>query len=489
MTAPTAPLSLNATTLAKPELPVTLLQFGGGNFLRAFVDQMLQQANDAGVTRIGVAVVHATPYPDHALDLLVEQDGVYHVLLEGIRDGQPVREFTPVTVIQRIVRAHGDFEAYRELYLSPELTTIVSNTTEAGITWVAGDDLSAQPPASFPAKVTALLHERFRHFAGAPEAGLRIVCCELIEDNATTLLQYVLRHARDNELGEDFITWVTEHNTFHDTLVDRIVPGFPRAEITELQAEIGYRDEVLVKGEYFGVWAIGGSPQLREALPLDRAGLPVEFMADIRPFRAKKVRILNGMHTAMAQVGLLLGCESVREADARPDVSAYLKRLLEREVLPSIDGDRRELEQFAGTIVERFANPYLHHRLADIQLNSLSKWQARNLPVLLEAWEADRDAPATAFALAAALLLEAGQGGDQVSAGFDPTDDPALLAFVRETFDPCDLTAWVRGVIIEAGLLPAGDARVDRLAQEVGARARAIRADGAEAALAELLAS
>lgn len=472
---------LSASTVERTSRPVTVLQFGGGNFLRAFVDQMIHAANVAGVMDAGVAVVHATPGADRALELLEEQDGLYHVLLEGVRDGEPVREFTRIDVIERIVRAHEQFEEYRDLYLSPDLEVIVSNTTEAGIAWVEGDDLAAQPPASFPAKITALLHDRFVAFDGAAEAGLRIVCCELIEDNATTLREYVLRHARAADYGADFERWVLEANTFHDTLVDRIVPGYPRDEIADIQAELGVADEVVVKGEYFGVWAIGGDPVVRDVLPLDRAGQPVKFMTDIRPFRAKKVKILNGLHTAMAAVGLQLGCETVREAFERLDVRAYLDALLEDEVLPSIAEPREELRTFAATIVERFGNPFLHHRLADIALNSVSKWGARNLPVLLGAFKDGREAPRTAFAAAALLTLYV-RGPE----GFEPQDDASVVTAVRDAFDPAGIAAWVRSSVAAAGYVTDCDGCRDRLVEEVAGHAARILEVGMSAALAEL---
>lgn len=475
---------LNASTVVVERPPITIMQFGAGNFLRAFVDQMLQRANDAGVMNDGVVAVHATPGPDAAFDLLEQQDGLYHVLLEGVRDGETVRETTRVAVIGETVRAHRDFERYRAAYLSPTLRTLVSNTTEAGIAWVAGDDLTAAPPLSFPAKITALLADRFEHFGGDPERGLHVVCCELIEDNAATLREYVLRHAVANGLSAEFQAWVEEACTFHDTLVDRIVPGYPAAEITEIQRELGLADQMVVKGEYYGVWAIGGDPVIREVLPLDRAGMPVQFMADIRPFRAKKVRILNGLHTAMSAVGLQLGEESVRAAAERADVAHYLRQLLDTEILPSIDEPAEELRAFAGAILERFTNPYLHHRLGDIALNSLAKFQARNLPVLLAAWQAGREAHATAFALAALLLLDAGQGGP---VGFEPRDDAELLAVVRGGFDAEDLTGWARLALVSADYLPAEDPRLERLAQEVACHAAAILARGITAALADLL--
>ncbi|WP_147795788.1 tagaturonate reductase [Cellulomonas sp. Y8] len=474
----------DATTVTRDALPLTVLQFGAGNFLRAFVDQMIQGANDAGVTRHGVAVVHATPGPDRALDLLREQDGIYHVLLEGVRSGEPVRQVTRVTAIQRVVRAHEEFAAYRATYLEPSLQVLVSNTTEAGIAWVEGDDLAATPPASFPAKVTALLLDRFRHFGGDPAAGLHVVCCELVEDNASTLRRYVLAHATANGLPDAFVAWVEQACTFHDTLVDRIVPGYPRDEIDDVHRQIGYADRLVVKGELYGVWAVGGDPALREVLPLDRAGQPVEFLPDVRPYRDRKVRVLNGMHTALSPLGLLLGEDGVRETVARADVARYLDLLLDREILPSLAEDPEALRRFAATIRERFTNPFLHHRLADIALNALAKYRARNLPVLLEAWQDGREAPATAFALAALLVLDSGRLGP---AGFEPADDPGPLALARAC-DDRDLPGWVRGVVVAAGMLTADDPRLGRLADEVAGHAGSILRRGAEAALAHLLA-
>ncbi|MGC5165559.1 tagaturonate reductase [Luteimicrobium sp. DT211] len=476
---------LDATTVTKPDLPVTILQFGSGRFLRAFVDQMVQQANAAGVMHDGVAIVQPTDVPDRPTSALREQDGLYHVVLEGVREGRAVREVTRVECVQEVVRAHGEFERYRRLYLSPDLRVVVSNTTEAGIAWVQGDDLDARPPRSFPAKVTALLHDRYEHFGGDPAAGLAVVCCELIEDNATTLRRYVLRHAADAGLGDGFASWVRTACTFHDSLVDRIVPGFPRDEIEAIQDELGFADQDVVKGELYAQWVIGGDPVVSELLPLDRAGLPVQFMPDVHPFRETKVRILNGQHTLLAPVGLLLGCESVRETVERPDVAAFLSRLLRTEILPSIPGDRRELEAFAAKISERFTNPYLHHHLADITLNALSKWRARNLPVVLDTWAAGREAPLSTFGLAATLVL---WSSAVVVPGFAPRDEAAVLSAARRGSPGDDVVDWVRATLDAAGYLRDDEPRAARLAAEVAAHAGAILRDGTDAALDALLA-
>jgi tagaturonate reductase len=469
---------LDSTTVPRTVRPVTVLQFGGGNFLRAFVDWMIQVANTAGVTDTGVAVVHATATPDVAVDLLREQDGLFHVLLEGVRDGEPVREITRVDCVQEVVTAHGEFDRYRELYLSPDLRVVVSNTTEAGIVWVEGDDLAATPPASFPAKVTALLHDRYRHFDGDPDRGLAFLACELIEDNGSTLRELVLRHAAAAGLDEGFRTWVRESCSFADTLVDRIVPGYPRDDIDAVQAEIGFADRLVVKGEYFHVWAIGADPRVRELLPLDRAGLDVRFMPDIRAFREQKVRVLNGTHTALSAVGLLLGHTSVREAFADPDVRRYVDRLVADEVLPTIPGDRAALDTFAAGILERFTNPYLHHRLGDIALNAVAKWRTRNLPVHVDRTGAGAGAPLTAFSLAAVLVL---QSGAAAVAGFTPADDAATLDALRDGPDPRDAAgtvAWVRGAVERLDLAHGLDAgATDDLVRDVAPHVAGLLAD------------
>jgi tagaturonate reductase len=477
---------LDATTAARPELPITIMQFGAGNFLRAFVDWMITRSNEAGVTRDGVAVVQATDRPSRALRQLAEQDGLFHVYLEGIKDRRPVKEVDLVTCVRSVLSAHSQFEDYDRLVISPDLRVIVSNTTEAGIEFVPGDDLTARPPQSFPAKVTALLYRRYGHFRGDPEAGLSFLCCELIEDNGSTLREYVLRHAADNGLGAEFEEWVRTACHFYDTLVDRIVPGFPQAEIEAVQAEIGYADGLVVKAEHFYVWAIGGNPAIREVLPLDKAGLNVQFMDDIRPFRAKKVRILNGSHTAMSAIALQLGCETVRDAFADPLVEALISRLVADEVLPTIEGDRQELEAFAQQILERFYNPALEHQLGDIALNALSKWATRNLPVVLERWAAGASAPLTVLSLAALLVLYSGRSENMK---FEPRDDPRTVQVLRSTFGREDLPGWTRAVIACLPLPATMDAAaVTRLSTETSRGVELILERGMSGALKELLA-
>ncbi|MEA5128473.1 MAG: tagaturonate reductase [Proteiniphilum sp.] len=435
---------LNRATVQKPVLPVKILQFGEGNFLRAFVDWMINKANDEGVMNHGIAVVQPIPEGEFIKNLLKGQDCMYHVYLEGIKNKQAVKEVSLVRCIDSIINPYFEYKKYEELFLSEELEMIISNTTEAGIRYEEGDDLNAEPPHSFPAKVTALLHKRFRKFNGDPEKGLLFICCELIEDNGSTLREYVLKHIAVNNLGKDFEEWVKASCHFYDTLVDRIVPGFPKENIDEIKQELGFNDNLVVKGEYFHVWAIGGDSVISQKLPLDKAGLNVLFMDDIRPFRSKKVRILNGAHTAMTPVGLQLGCQTVMDAFNTSDIELFINRMMSEEVLPVIDEDQEELDVFASKILGRFYNPFLKHYLKDISLNSLSKWETRVLPTVKDNYlKLGENSPLATFSFAALLTLYSGKTGGE----FTPNDIAEFVDFICSTFKAGDIRSWVSGIV------------------------------------------
>lgn len=471
---------LNAAGTARADLPVRILQIGAGNFLRAFVDLMVHEANQAGVLRHGVAVMKVTTRPEAVTGRLAAQDGLFHVVLD---DGSATRT-TLVTAVREVVDAYRDWDRCRALIRGPELRLVVSNTTEAGIAFVAGDDLTATPPASFPAKTAALLYERWRHFGGDPARALSFLPCELNEDNGSTLRAMVLRHARHAGLDPDFQRWVAEDCRFYDTIVDRIVPALPEAEAESLRQTLGYDDRLIVRGEAYGHWAIAGDPAIRDEFPLDRAGQPVEFLTDIRPYREKKVRVLNGAHTALAAVGPLLGCRTVREAVGHPLAGGYVRRLLDREVLPSLPGDPAELRRFAGATLARFGNPMLRHRLSDIALNATAKWGTRNLPVVRAAWAAGRSAPLSVFALACLLAGYAGALG-----ALPVRDDEAVLALVRDSFTAHDPRGWLTGLLPAlgwAGTLAAPE--LARLAAETAVPLRALLDGDPAGVLAGLLA-
>lgn len=476
---------LNKTTVQKPDYPVKIMQFGEGNFLRAFVDWMIDKANNDGILDHGIALVQPIGGGDAMKEIFEKQDCLYHVYLEGVKDKQPVKEVALVKSVNSIINPYTTYKKYEDLFLSDILEIVVSNTTEAGIRYEEGDDLSAEPPKSFPAKVTALLHKRFAKFGGDPSKGLQFVCCELIEDNGSTLREYVIRHAEANNLGDDFIAWVKTANQFYDTLVDRIVPGFPKETIGEIKEEIGFDDNLVVKGEYFHVWAIGGDPVIKEKLPLDKAGLNVLFMDDIRPFRAKKVRVLNGAHTAMVPIALQMGCETVMDAFKTPEVEQFINRMVDEDVLPGIGGDPEELKAFAAKILERFYNPYLKHYLKDISLNSLSKWETRDFPTVADNYsKLGRDAKLTVFSFAALLALYSGQS----EVNFTPNDTPGFVEFIQSTFSRENISGWVNGIVNNRSIWKEDLSAVPGFAEEVAKGVELIFAKGMKGALAEILA-
>lgn len=469
----------------KKTCPVRVLQFGEGNFLRAFVDLMLDVANEKGITDTRVAIVSPRFSEGRAVKTLKEQQGIYHVILEGIENGTPKREIRMVSSVADVLAPllPEDMDRYRAYITSPDLRFVISNTTEAGIRYDAGDVL-APVPSTFPGKVVSLLWQRFNHFDGDSAKGLIFICCELIEDNGTTLREIVLRHAEEAGMPERFIEWVRNDNLFVDTLVDRIVPGFPADTIDEVKAELGYDDNAVVKGELYHLWAMGGDGYRTVAseLPLDAAGLNVLFMPSIKAFRDKKVRVLNGSHTGMVPVALQLGCETVMDAFKDADVNRFVRGMVANEVLPMIDGERDELKQFASSILERFYNPYIKHYLKSIALNSLSKWEARNWPTVKDMWQKeDRVAEYESFTFAA-LLSHYGPGSE-----FSPEDNAGHVEVIRSAWNDNDYTVTVDG-ILNAGIFIENFAeKVPRFPEVVAEYLSEIRSKGMRTALADFL--
>ncbi len=476
--------SLNNTTVARVDRPVRVLQFGEGNFLRAFVDWLFDVANENGVTDLGVAVMKPRAGMSRVIDTLKSQDGLYHVCLEGVENGRPKKETRLVTVVADAF-APDDQETYEKYILSPDLRFVVSNTTEAGIRYEA-DDVTTSLPITFPGKVANLLWRRFRHFGGDTTKGLYFICCELIEDNGTKLREYVLRHAEEAGLGDEFAEWVKTACVFVDTLVDRIVSGLP-GNLDEVKEELGFDDNLVVKGELYHLWAIGGDgvAKLQKELPLDKAGLHVMFMPSIKEFRDKKVRILNGSHTGMVAMSLLAGCETVMDAFDNADVNTFINSMVEKEVLPMIDGDKEELKTFADGILERFYNPFIRHQLRSIALNSLSKWETRNFVTVKDYWQrAGRLAEYELFTFASLLALYA------PGSGFEPQDNEAHVSYIRDHWNDNDLRETVRTIVSDGGIfLEDFEAVVPGFSGKVAEYLGNIRHNGAVPALKGFLSS
>ncbi len=479
---------LNKSTVEKLERPIKILQFGEGNFLRAFVDWQIDIANEKGVMNSGVAICQPILDPEHKvlgmIDLLNKQDNLYHVYLEGIENKQTKKEVRLVKSVMESFNPYVEYEKYEHYFLSPELKITISNTTEAGIRYEEGDDLTACPPKSYPAKMTALLYKRFKHFGGDPTKGLSIICCELIENNGSTLHEYVIKHARYNNLGEDFIAWVENCCHFCDTLVDRIVPGFPRETISEIKEELGFNDNLVVKAELYHLWAIGGPgyKEVMRELPLDKAGLHVVFMPSIKQFRDKKVRILNGSHTGMVPIGLQMGCETVMDAFNTPAIERFVNDMVAEEVIPMIEEDPAELKEFAAGILERFYNPHIKHLLKTISLNSLSKWEARNYPTVKDNFfKAGRLAQHELFTFAALMTLYSGK------TGFEPDDTPEFVDFIRRNWDSTDRVATIEK-IVKSNIFTVDFSEVEGFVEGVAAYVKDIEELGMAEALNKFLA-
>lgn len=426
---------LNRTTVENlPVYPERILQFGEGNFLRAFVDWMVAKMNREAGFNSGVVVVQ--PIERGMVDMINQQDGLYHVYLKGIKNGQPIKEYTMVDSITRGLNPYTQYEEYQKVINSPELRFIVSNTTEAGISFDENDRLEMQPQVSYPGKMTSLLYQRYKTFNGDPAKGLIIICCELIDRNADFLKKYVLQHAANWKLEPEFIQWLQQSCAFCNSLVDRIVPGFPKDEIKEIQQELGYEDNLVVVGEYFHLWVIEAPEWVQKEFPAEKAGLEVKFVKDMTKFREQKVLVLNGCHTGSYAVSYLSGMETVREAFEHLDVGTFMKELVYDEVLPILDGSEKELKTFANKILERFRNPYIRHQWQSIALNAMSKWETRNLPTLLSFYKTHGMLPQkVVFSLAAMIAYFKGESN---GVSYKVQDDQWILDFYKEAWAECD---------------------------------------------------
>lgn len=384
--------------------PEKILQYGEGNFLRAFADWMVDLANEKASFNGNIVMVQ--PLENGMSDQINRQQGLYTTVLRGVQDGRTVEELRLVNSVSRCLNAYTDYQAYLRCAENPDLRFVISNTTEAGIAWSAADRAGDQPQASFPGKITAFLAHRFAHFKGEPSKGLVFLPCELIDKNGDKLKEYVLRHADAWQLGQDFRDWVLEACTFCNSLVDRIVPGFPEDEADLICTKLGYADRLLDAAEVFHLWVIESPQDFSQELPLAQAGLNVIWTDDMSFYRTRKVRILNGAHTMGVAVAWLYGLETVEDCIKDPSVSAFIKRGIFEEIIPSMEGDSGELEQYAQAVLERFANPYIKHLLLSISLNSVSKFRTRVLPSLLDYISKTGRVPkALAFSLAALIAF------------------------------------------------------------------------------------
>ena len=360
--------------------PEKVMQFGEGNFLRAFVDDFFDIANEKAGFNGKVVLVQ--PIAAGLTELINKQQGLYTLYLRGSEKGVKVDDKRVISCCSRCVNPYGEWDKVLELAKSEDLEIIVSNTTEAGIVYDPESTFDQVPPTSFPAKLTVVLYNRFK----AGRKGIVMLSCELIDNNGKELLKCVNKHIDDWKLGEDFKKWVNEENIFCSTLVDRIVPGRIRdpEEVKRLEAANGYEDPLTDVGEVFGIWVIEGPEGLEDRLPFKKAGCPVIVVPDVTPYKKRKVRILNGAHTGFVLGAYLAGFDIVRDCMHDDTVRGYMNEMLYDEVIPTLPLDKEDCKQFAAAVEDRFNNPFVNHELMSISLNSTSKWRARNMPTFLD---------------------------------------------------------------------------------------------------------
>ena len=475
------------------DAPEKVMQFGEGNFLRAFVDYFFDMANEKCGFNGKVALVQ--PIAMGLTEYINKQEGLYTLYLRGSEKGEKIDYKRVISSVSRCINPYGDWDKVLELARSKDLEIIVSNTTEAGIVHDTESQFDQCPPISFPAKLTRVLFERFT--AGMP--GIVMLSCELIDNNGKELLRCVNQYIDDWKLSDEFRAWVNNENVFCSTLVDRIVPGRIRdpKEVAALDAANGYEDPLTDVGEIFGVWVIEGPDGLEDRLPFKAAGVPVHVVPDVTPYKKRKVRILNGAHTGFVLGAYLAGFDIVRDCMHNDNIRGFMNKMLYDEVIPTLPLDKDDLMAFAEAVQDRFNNPFVNHELLTISLNSTSKWKARNMPSFLEYIKAEGKLPAClTMSLAAyiafysndiqelnekGLVCRRPKGNEYVI-----SDDRWALEFYYEHKND-SAEELVRAVLTNERMWDQDLTKISGLYDAVVANLKLIRTEGAEAAYASVL--
>ncbi len=414
----------------------TVMQFGEGGFLRGFVDYFFHKLAEKGLYDGKIVVIQ--PLPTGMIDMLNAQDCRYNLFLRGIQDGEVVNERTEITSISRCINPYSDFDAYMALAENPDLRVIVSNTTEAGIEYLGTESMDDRPAKSYPAKLTQFLYKRFQ----LGLKGFILLPCELIDHNADTLKECIFKYADLWNLGQEFKDWLEKENDFCNTLVDRIVTGYPREEAAQLEKVIGHPDKMIDTAEIFHLWVIEGHHE--DELPFNKAGYHIVWTDDASPYKKRKVRILNGGHTSMVLGAYLYGLETVGECMKDETVSGFLKHCIFEEIVPTLGNTETDI-QFGKAVLERFANPYIRHMLLSIALNSVSKFEVRVLPTILEHKEKFGTYPEGLVMSMAALIAfyrtDKANDGQEIMAFMKTASVEEILK--REDYWHADLTEMI----------------------------------------------
>ena len=447
--------ALNKRTAPKSVAPERIIQFGEGNFLRCFVDWIIYKMNRK--TDFNSSVVVVQPIERGMVDWLNGQDCLYHVNLQGRLNGEPVNKLTRIDCISRALNPYTQNQAFLALAEQPEIRFVISNTTEAGITFDDTCKLDDAPASSYPGKLTQLLYRRYQTFNGAPDKGLIIMPCELIFLNGHHLKECIYQYIELWKDGfgaeyEGFKQWFTDYCYVCATLVDRIVPGFPRKEIKEIQEKIMYADNLVVQGEAFHLWVIEkpenmGIDQLKAEFPAEKAGLNVLIAESEKPYHERKVTLLNGPHTVLSPVAYLAGIDIVRDACNDPLVGKYIHKVQFDELMHTLNLPMDELQKFAADVLERFNNPYVDHQVTSIMLNSFPKFETRDLPGVKTYLERKGELPqGLVFGLAAIITYYKG-GQREDGAPIVPNDAPEIMQLLADLWATGDTRKVAEGVL------------------------------------------
>lgn len=435
---------LNRKTAHADRYPDKVIQFGEGNFLRAFVDWIIWNLDKKTDFNGGVVVVQ--PIEKGMVDMLNSQDGLYHLNLQGIDKGKPVDSIDMIDVINRGINPYRDFDEYMKLAENPDIRFVISNTTEAGIAFDPSCKLEDRPASSYPGKLTQLLYHRYRHFNGDMTKGFIIFPCELIFLNGKELKKCIGQYIDLWNLGDGFQEWFEKACGVYCTLVDRIVPGYPKDTIDQIHERIGYDDHLVVKAEIFHLWVIEAPKEIEKEFPADKAGLNVLFVPSEAPYHARKVTLLNGPHTVLSPVGYLSGLDTVRECVEDPLIGKYVRKVMFDELLKTLDLPEKELVQFADDVLERFVNPYVKHFVTSIMLNSFPKYKTRDLPGLKTYLKRFGTLP-QGLVLGLAGIVTYYKGGKRGEVEIVPADDPSTIALLKELWSAGDVRKVAEGVL------------------------------------------
>jgi len=421
-----------------------IIQFGEGNFLRAFSDWVVWKMNKEVGFDASIVIVKPTPRGD--LKLFDEQDCLYHLNLQGRKKDEIVDSMDLIDVISRTINPYCEYDAFLKLAEQREMRFVFSNTTEAGIVFDPNCKFSDAPASSFPGKLVQLLFHRFEYFNADPGKGLVILPCELIFHNGNNLKDCILQYIDYWQLGTDFLKWFEVSCAIYNTLVDRITPGYPRDTVEELTARIGVEDHLLDQAELFHLWVIEAPQSLSDEFPADKAGLNVLFVPSEAPYHERKVTLLNGPHTVLSPVGYLSGLNTVRECCEDELVGSFVHKVMYDELMHTLNLPADELKAFADDVMDRFKNPFVKHYLTSIMLNSFPKFKTRDLPGIKTYLEREGHLP-KGLVLGLAAVCTYYRGGKRGDDPIVPNDDAHILDLMKELWASGSATTVADGVL------------------------------------------